>query len=109
MKSMILDERVQGILQMIKSGTTFAVSDLAIKFHLSSSYLRRLFKRQTGASIRELLNDQKLQRAAKLLANSNMSVKEIAYSVGYGHTSSFIRAFERCFTRAPARYRRQKR
>jgi AraC-like DNA-binding protein len=107
MKSMILDERVQGILQMIESGTTFAVGDLAIKFHLSSSYLRRLFKRQTGVSIRELSNDQKLQRAAKLLANSNMSVKEIAYSVGYGHTSSFIRAFEPRFTRAPAHYRRQ--
>ena len=54
MKSMILDERVQGILQMIESGTTFAVGNLAIKFHLSSSYPRRLFKRQTGVSIREL-------------------------------------------------------
>ena len=103
----ILDERVQRIMGMVESGITFAIRDLALEFHLSPSYLQRLFKDQTGVSMGEWLNEQKLQRAANLLANSNMSVKEVAYIIGYGHVSSFIRAFERRFTQAPARYRKQ--
>jgi AraC-like DNA-binding protein len=103
----ILDERVKRIVLMVESGTTFAIRDLALAFHLSPSYLQRLFKHQTGVSMGEWLNEQKLQRAASLLSNSHMSVKEVAYSIGYGHASSFIRAFERRFTQAPARYRKQ--
>jgi AraC-like DNA-binding protein len=33
-------------------------------------------------------------------------VKEIAYTIGYEHASSFIRAFERRFAQAPLRYRK---
>jgi AraC-like DNA-binding protein len=105
--STVPEERVRKILQMVESGTTYTIRDLALEFHLSSSYLQRLFKHQTGVSMGNWLNEQRLQRAAHLLANSYMSVKEIAHTIGYEHASSFIRAFERRFTQAPARYRKQ--
>ena len=66
-----------------------------------------MFKQQTGARLGHWLTDQRLKRAAHLLAHSSMSVKEIAYTVGYEHTSSFIRAFERRFAQAPRYYRQQ--
>jgi AraC-like DNA-binding protein len=103
----VLEGRVQKILRMAESGTTLNIRDLALEFHLSPSYLQRLFKHQTGVSMGEWLSEQRLQKAAHLLANSYMSVKEIAHNVGYEHASSFIRAFERRFTQAPARYRKQ--
>jgi AraC-like DNA-binding protein len=103
----MLEGRVRKILRMVESGTTFTIHDLAREFHLSPSYLRRFFKHQTGVSMGEWLNEQRLQRAAHLLANSYMSVKEIAHAIGYEHASSFIRAFERRFAQAPARYRKQ--
>jgi len=103
----MLDGRVRKILQMVESGTTRTISDLALEFHLSPSYLQRLFKHHTGVCMGEWLSEQRLQRAAHLLANSYMSVKEIAHTVGYEHVSSFIRAFERRFAQAPARYRKQ--
>jgi len=103
----MLEGRVQKILRMVASGGTFTIRNLALEFHLSPSYLQRLFKHQTGVCMGEWLNEQRLQRAAHLLANSYMSVKEIAYNVGYEHASSFVRAFERRFTQAPARYRKQ--
>lgn len=102
----VLERRVQKILRMADSGT-FTIRDLALEFHLSPSYLQRLFKHQTGVCMGEWLNEQRLRRAAHLLENSYLSVKEIAHNVGYGHASSFIRAFERRFTQAPARYRKQ--
>ena len=103
----VLEGRVQKILRMAESGTTLTIRNLALEFHLSPSHLQRLFKDQTGVCIGEWLNERRLQRAAHFLANSYMSVKEIAYTIGYAHASSFIRAFERRFAQAPARYRKQ--
>lgn len=105
--SAVLEVRVRRILEMVESGATFSVRDLALEFNLSPSYLQRLFKHQTGICMGEWLSEQRLQRAAHLLANSYKSVKEIAHTVGYEHVSSFVRAFERRFARPPARYRNQ--
>lgn len=93
---------------MVESGTTFAIRDLAAEFRLSPAYLQRLFKHETGICMGEWLSEQRLQRAAYLLSNSYLSIKEITHVVGYEHTSSFVRAFERRFLQAPARYRKQK-
>ena len=101
------EARVRKILRMVETGTTFTIRNLALEFHLSASYLQRLFKHQTGVSMGEWLNEQRLQRAAHLLASTYMSVKEIAHAVGYEHASSFIRAFERRFAQSPAHYRKQ--
>jgi AraC-like DNA-binding protein len=102
-----LERRVLKILKMVEAGTTFAIRDLAAEFRLSPGYLQRLFKNETGICMGEWLSEQRLQRAAYLLSSSYMSIKEITHAVGYEHTSSFIRAFERRFLQAPARYRKQ--
>ena len=106
LKDNSLERRVLKILEMVESGATFAIRDLAAEFHLSPAYLQRLFKHETGICMGEWLSEQRLQRAAYLLSNSYLSIKEITHVVGYEHTSSFIRAFERRFTQAPARYRK---
>ena len=93
------------VLELIDSGVTYNISELATQFHLSSSHLQRLFKRQTGVRLGEWLIAQRLHKAAYLLANSYLSVKEIARSAGYEHVSSFIRAFEHKYCMTPTRYR----
>ena len=102
----IVEERVQRILRAVESGNTFRVRDLALEVRLSPSHLQRLFKHQTGVSIGGWLHEQRLLRAAHLLTNSYMSVKEIAHTIGYEHASSFVRAFGRRFAQAPAHYRK---
>ena len=101
-----MEDRVGKVLEMVGSATTFTVRDLALELQLSPSHLQRLFKHQTGVSIGEWLIEQRLQRAADLLAHSYMSVKEIAHSVGYEHASSFVRAFGRRFLQAPTHFRK---
>ena len=102
----MLDGRMRKILEMVDSGTAFKIRDLAFECNLSPWHLQRLFKHQTGVSMGEWISEQRMQRAAHLLANSYLSVKEIAYSIGYEHASSFVRAFEQRFAQAPARYRK---
>jgi AraC-like DNA-binding protein len=106
-KDFSTERRVLKVVEMVKSGMTFAVRDLAAEFHLSPSYLQRLFKHQTGVCMGEWLTEQRLQRAAYLLSTGYLSIKEITHTVGYEHTSSFVRAFERRFQQAPARYRKE--
>lgn len=103
----VQERRVLKILQMIQSQPLRRIEDLAREFNLSHSHLEHLFKQQTGVSLGQLLTEQKLGRAAYLLLHTNMRVKEIAHTVGYEHTSSFIRAFERHFTQAPHLYRQE--
>jgi 2-isopropylmalate synthase len=101
------DARLRKILEIIESGSLCSIGDLALEFRLSASYLQHLFKAQTGSRLGRRLVEQRLHRAARLLLQGNMSVKEVAYAVGYKHPPSFVRAFERFFDRAPGHYRRE--
>jgi AraC-like DNA-binding protein len=99
--------KLRRILRVIESEPPRHVRDLAAGCRLSQSHLQHLFKRHTGIGLGHLLNQQRLERAAELLANSDMSIKEVACAVGYEHTSSFSRAFLRRFETAPSQYRKE--
>ena len=101
------DARLRKILEIVESGSLCSIGDLALEFRLSASYLQHMFKAQTGSRLGRRLVEQRLHRAARLLLQGNMSVKEVAYAVGYKHPPSFVRAFERFFDRAPGHYRRE--
>jgi transcriptional regulator GlxA family with amidase domain len=98
--------RVGKILEIIKSGRPCTVHGLAVEFNLSDSHLQHLFERKTGLRLGRLLTEQRLQIAAGLLKSSQMRIKQIASTVGYEHTSSFSRAFERRFAESPWAYRK---
>src|SRR6202044_2736149 len=102
-----LDRRVLRPLEIVEAAFPFEIRELAAESCPSPAYLQRLFKNKTGICMGEWLSEQRLQRAAYLLSHSYISIKEITHVIGYEHTSSFIRAFERRFLQAPARYRKQ--
>jgi AraC-like DNA-binding protein len=99
--------RIGRILETIESGTLFTIQDLAARFKLSPSYLQHLFKAQTGSRLGQRLMERRLQQAARLLVQGDLSVKEVAFTVGYKHASSFVRAFERYYQRAPGDFRQE--
>src|SRR6476660_5816936 len=101
----VQDCRLRKVLQMIASDSPQKIQDLALECNLSESHLQHLFKESTGLG--RMLADQRMQRAAKLLEQTNLSIKEIAWAVGYEHTSSFTRAFERYFREAPRCFRQR--
>lgn len=103
----IQQDRFNKILDLVHSGRVSSVQALAREFNLSASHLQHLFKAHTGSRLGHILGQQRLRKAADLLIQTDMSVKEIAYAVGYKHPSSFIRAFGRFFRSAPCDYRQQ--
>jgi transcriptional regulator GlxA family with amidase domain len=102
-----LDRRVRAALVFLAERPVSSVGELAREIHLSRSRLQRLFKEEMGVLIGDYLVEQRLQKAARLLRVSSLSIKEIAVAVGYEHHSSFTRAFENRFSQAPKQYREQ--
>lgn len=107
MSATLQTDRLQRILEAVESGSVPSIRDLAREFNLSTSHLQHLFKAQTGTRLGHILSEQRLRKAADLLAKTEMSVKEIAYATGYKHSSSFIRAFGRMYNAAPGDYRQE--
>jgi transcriptional regulator GlxA family with amidase domain len=103
----VQDARIRAVLAIIESQPRRSVRELAGEVGLSPRRLECLFRNETGAQIREFIMEERLRMAAHLLAASELSIKEIAYVIGYGHPSSFTRAFARRFTDSPKRYRQQ--
>ena len=106
MKS-LMERRVRKLLQLVESGTSFEIGELAAAIHVSEAHLQRLFRQDTGFYLGQWLREQRLERSAYLLISTTLSVKQIAHTVGYEHASSFTRAFERQFLQPPAHHRKQ--
>jgi AraC-like DNA-binding protein len=103
------DARVQKVIQAIKSDQFTCISDLAHQVNLSISRLSHLFKAETGLSLGEFLANERLERAANLLRDTEMRVKEITFNIGYSREPSFNRAFKKKFNRSPLSYRKRSR
>ena len=102
---LVPERRLRQVLEMIESDPSCSIRDLALKVALSPAHVQRLFKQQTGLQLGSLLAERRLQKSVELLTVSNLSIKEIAHTVGYSHHSSFVRAFQRRFAQSPKHYR----
>jgi AraC-like DNA-binding protein len=101
------DQRIQRVLQAIQADSSQDIAALAGLVRLSVSRLSHLFKLETGCRLRSYLMDWRLELAASVLQSTEASVKETSYTVGYGHPSSFARAFHARFGCSPKQYRSQ--
>lgn len=101
----VVTDRVREVLRLIESESPASIRDVAHRLDLSESHLMHIFKKDTGRSLGQVITERRIRTAADLLAHSRLSVKAVAYTLGYKHSSSFIRAFERYFGRAPRLFR----
>jgi AraC family transcriptional activator of mtrCDE len=83
----------------------FSLSELAELAGMSRSVFAARFAHATGQSPIDFLKALRLERAAALLARTDLPVKGVAARVGYASRSSFTRAFSACHGLAPAVFR----
>ena len=82
------------------------LADIAAAVGYSPSYLSRLFSSHLGRSISEYLLELRITAAKHALENSDLSIADIAASVGYSDHSHFTRAFAHATGISPKAYRR---
>ena len=73
---------------------------------LSAFHFLRTFAKVLGVTPHQYLLRSRLRRAARLLADEDRAVTEIAFAVGFGDLSNFVRAFHRAAGVSPRAFRR---
>ncbi len=73
---------------------------------LSSFHFLRLFAKVLGVTPHQYLVRARLRDAARLLADGSRSITEIAFDVGFGDLSNFVRTFHRAAGVSPRGFRR---
>ena len=82
-----------------------SIAQLAELSHMSKSNFYAAFKKQFGISPISYINHYRLSIAAEKLIESNLSVKEIAFSVGINDSLYFSKLFKKEYGMAPGKYR----
>lgn len=72
---------------------------------LSPFHFLRLFAAVLGVTPHQYLVHSRLRRAARLLAGDDRSITEVAFDVGFGDLSNFVRTFHRVAGVSPLRFR----
>ena len=99
------DPRIEKAVRLLNEDSSRTLAALASNCTLSISRLSHLFKAKTGHTVGNFRRNCRFQAATKMLATTDMSIKQIAYELGYRHTSSFVRAFELHVGVSPSDYR----
>ena len=79
--------------------------DIASRLCISYSSFRKTFKEYTGFSPARYISEVRMGKAKELLTNTSLSIKEVAYRVGYNNHDYFFTAFRHMTGRTPAEYR----
>lgn len=74
-------------------------------FHMSPTYLGRLFLERTGMKLVDYITEKRIQYACEQLSTTLKTVKEIAEDAGYSDANYFSRAFRRKTGMSPVEYR----
>ena len=78
--------------------------DIAKRFHISASYLSRLFKQETGENMNKYIYRKRIEKAAELLTNCDIKIQDIGKMVGYGRHTYFTAQFKKHTGRTPSDY-----
>ena len=77
----------------------------ADQFFVSVSYLSRFLKEQTGQTFHSIIEEKRINEAAKLLSSTNMPVKQVARQMGFASHNTFCRSFKRNRGLSPSEFR----
>ena len=83
------------------------IEDLADELGVSSGYLSRLFKKETGISVSAYIRSQKIDMAKNLLRFSDYSTIDIANRLSFSSQSHFIQQFREVVGMTPKKYPRR--
>lgn len=83
------------------------ISEIADHFHYSKRQISRIIQKYIGMSYAQLILKLKMDEAAAMLRQGNISIAQISNTVGYAEVSSFYRAFTKYYHKTPLEYARR--
>lgn len=98
---------VRKAIQIVRSRfrEDITLDNVAEELNVSLFYLSKLFRKHTGTNFTEYLTQIRVEHSKKLLEAGELSVKEIAYAVGFNSQSYFSKVFKKYTGSAPSDYK----
>ena len=84
---------------------TITPESLANQLYMGYSNFRRIFKEYTGFAPAKYIQEVRMNRVKEALTNTTLTVKQIAFDMGYENEDYFFTAFRRLTGMTPAQYR----
>ncbi len=82
--------------------------DVYLSGNVCKTKCAALFKKYLKTTVIDYINNYRLEKSTYLLENTNKSITEIAYSVGFSSTSYYCEVFSKIFKMTPKNYRNKK-
>ncbi len=105
----IAEEAAAVIERTLDAEKGIGVEELAERLYVSRSKLCAVFKTQTGESLGSYIRRRRMERAQDLLADSSLTIAQIAKRLGYPQQAAFAQAFKQYTGWAPSTWRAQHR
>lgn len=101
----------QQLLQYVTStrNQNITSEDICRHFSCSRSFMSIQFNRFTGKTLRQYLNELRMNDAKILLKNTDLSVTEIAFSIGFNNSNYFSALFKKEVGKSPLQFRKKSR
>ena len=88
------------------SNPDLSIKDIADKLNISTAYISRLLKSETGFTFVELLTKIRIKNSLKYLDNISMKIVDIAEMVGYSSQHYYCTAFKKVLSISPSQFRK---
>ena len=94
-------DQVKSIVLANLANEQFGVSELAEIMNMSRSNLLRKIKKNTQLSASQFIRQIRLEKSMEMLKETELTISEISYQVGFGSTSYFIKCFREYYGQPP--------
>lgn len=84
------------------------INSISEKLEVTSSYLSKLLKKETGLSFIDYLTDIRIKKAMYIMEDPTVKIYDVAELVGYSNQHYFCRAFKKVVGMSPTEYKRGK-
>ncbi|MCR5354383.1 MAG: AraC family transcriptional regulator [Lachnospiraceae bacterium] len=103
------DKFIRSVTSYVREHLTeeINIEDIAEELFISRSYLSSKFKKETGITLSQYIQDQRIKKAQELLTTTNKSILEISTYLGFSSQGYFQNVFKKIVGITPREYRMQ--
>lgn len=87
---------------------SLCLNKISDEFQISESYFSHMFKEKTGVNFSSYLENIRINEAARLIRETDISLNELYIAVGYNNSNTFRRAFKKIYGVTPSSLRESK-
>jgi two-component system response regulator YesN len=81
--------------------TGLSIADILGQVPVNQTYLRKMFKEETGKTLNEYLTGIRMEKAKELILDTQDKLADIAWQTGYSDVSYFSNCFKEYFGTSP--------